>query len=256
MSTTKHYDGTVALKFDAAKHRYTGNDQPFKGVTTITGKVFPFSNLWWAATMASDHFKLNVNPGVALDERQIADLAVAMQRAHIANRDSAASAGSMVHALIQDHLQGKATPLIANEGMRLAFEATLAWLAQYKVTDLHVEEPRCSLNQKLAGTPDLICKLDGVRTIIDWKTGSGIYYSQLIQMGLYAIMWEEEFDLPIEQMIIVNCSVKNPFKTFTADFDYSSEIIDRAWDAIKIYNALEDFDKKLNTTTGVDIITS
>jgi hypothetical protein len=35
----------------------------------------------------------------------------------------------------------------------------------------------------VAGTADLFCELDGLRTIVDYKTSKGVYVDQLIQVG-------------------------------------------------------------------------
>jgi hypothetical protein len=106
-----------------------------------------------------------------------------------------------------------------NQQLRKAIEQFLSWYETIEgsVKNLQTEKKLCSPTLKLAGTVDLICELDGKLTIIDWKTGSGIYPEYILQMGAYTLMYEEEFGGTVEQVGVVNCSVRAPFKIYFTD---------------------------------------
>lgn len=221
-SRTKHYDDKYVLTFnpDDSRERYAVDgpgmkNLPFSGTTSITGAVLAKQGLtWWAAKCAGDYIQANLKPGVALDELQIDKLVYDAIRAHTSTRDSAAAAGTWVHSYMAARVAGKQLPDPINLGMLKAVKDADKWLAAQKLTPLRIEQPVLSLKMELAGTPDIVGELNGVLSIIDWKTGSGLYYEHLIQMALYAVMYEEEFDRRIDQIVLVNCSVKSAFKVF------------------------------------------
>jgi hypothetical protein len=101
-----------------------------------------------------------------------------------------------------------------NEGMQQAIKNFVEWWTKQDVKVLKAEQKLCSRKLKLAGTADLVCELNGKLTVLDWKTGSGIYPEMLLQMGAYAMMYQEEFKVPVRQLGVVNCSVKSGFKVF------------------------------------------
>jgi hypothetical protein len=51
-----------------------------------------------------------------------------------------------------------------------------------------------------------VALVGGVLTLIDWKTGKGIYPEFWLQTAAYVKAWEEEFGETIEQRIIVRLS--------------------------------------------------
>ncbi len=211
METTKHYKGKVTLGFDPVKHKYTINGEKVQGVTTVLSLLAKPALITWAAKMAAEYIEATLEAGVAYDEVQIKEFAKNAQWAHRSKKDSAADAGTMVHQWIQDYVEGKNPKMPVNEGMKKAISAFLDWWIQQDVKLIKAEIKLCSPTLKLAGTADLVCRLNGKLTIVDWKTGSGIYPEMLLQMGAYAAMYEEEFGEAIEQVAVINCSVKANF---------------------------------------------
>src|SRR5262245_19878101 len=73
-----------------------------------------------------------------------------------------------------------------------AFDAYQEWKQQ---TQLQVAEPEISLlspSHRFGGTLDALF-IRGSLALGDWKTSNGIYADYLIQLGAYAILWEENF---------------------------------------------------------------
>lgn len=211
METTKHYGGLVTLGFDPVKHAYTLNGEKVQGVTTVLSLLAKPALIVWAAKMAAEYIETTLEAGVAYDEVQIKEFAKNAQWAHRSKKDSAADAGTMVHEWIQAYVEGKNPKMPVHEGMQKAIKAFLDWWIKQDVKVIQAEAKLCSPTLKLAGTADLVCMLNGKLTIIDWKTGSGIYPEYLLQMGAYAEMYEEEFDKRVEQVVVINCSVKTTF---------------------------------------------
>lgn len=207
------YDGKVRLDFDPVKHRYKINGEYASGVTTALQVIAKHQLIWWAASQAADYVKAHIQPGVALDELEIQELCSEARKAHSKAKDKAADAGTYVHNWVEDYVSGKEPELPVSPVIRRVIDDFLAWWKATNIEPISAEQVFCSPTLMLAGTADLVCRVNGKLTIMDWKTGSGIYPEMFLQMGAYALMWEEEHpDQPIEALHVVNCSVKNMFQ--------------------------------------------
>lgn len=220
MSTiTKRYAESVSLQFnpDRPRKRYVWLEEgkTLRSVSSVKDKVIAKNLTWWAAKCASQYILDNVKPGDVLDEVQINALVAGSLNAHVAIRDSSADTGSFVHDWLHKMVRGNVGPLPTNKAMHEACRQGAEWYMSHKIELVMAEEPLCSISMLMAGTPDLICYLDGKLTIVDWKTGSGLYYDSLIQMAFYALFFEEEFGIKVEQFVLVNASIKSPFKVFS-----------------------------------------
>lgn len=207
------YNGSVRLDFDPVKHRYKINGEFAYGVTTALGIIAKPQLIWWAASQAADYVKSHLVPGQGLDELQIQDLCSEARKAHNKAKDKAADAGTYVHNWIEDFVNGKNPTMPVSPVIKRVIDDFLEWWEKTDVEVISPEQVFCSPTLMLAGTADLVCKVDGKLTIMDWKTGSGIYPEMFMQMAAYALMWEEEHpDQPIERLHVVNASVKNMFQ--------------------------------------------
>lgn len=102
--------------------------------------------------------------------------------------DDKAMIGSLAHDMILCHFKGiscdcndySATQVSAAENSFLSF---LEW---EKGKDIEVLLAECPLTTEgYGGTIDLFCMLDGVPTLVDFKTGSGIYDEHYFQLSAY-----------------------------------------------------------------------
>ena len=208
------YNGTVHLDFDPVKHTYKINGQYASGVTTALNIIDKSFLKFWAVNKACEYVKARIVPGVAMDEIEIQEMLAGAKKAHTDFAGSAADMGTYVHNWIEDFVNGKEPIHPTNERLQRVINDFLEWWNNTNVEVVHAERMLCSPKYMLAGTPDLICKVDGKLTIMDWKTGSGIYPDMFLQMAAYAMMWEEEFpDQKVEQLYVVNASIRNMFQT-------------------------------------------
>lgn len=212
------YNGTVHYDFDPVKHIHYINGSRAYGVTTALGIISKPFLIPWAANCAADEVKRQLVPGQALDEIAIQKLVADAKTAYKDKRDGAADMGTYIHNWIEAYSQGESPELPVNKKLLKTIEDFKAFWDSKDIEVIHAERPVCSLKHYLAGIPDLICKVDGKLTIMDWKTGSGIYPEMFLQLAAYALMYEEEHpDQKVEQLYIVNASVKNMFKTECRD---------------------------------------
>lgn len=219
MNKTKHYQDQYTLVFNPENQRkryyVEESGTVLKGTTTVIGKVIAKNLSFWAAKCASDLVMERLKPGQVLDEMEINKICYDATRAHVTIRDTAADAGSFVHDWLHNMVKDTELDLPVNESMRVACEAARNWYRRHVIEVVMAEQSLMSKKMLMAGTPDLVCYMNGKLTIVDWKTGKGLYYDQLIQLAFYALMFEEEFGIKIEQFVLVNASIKSPFKTFT-----------------------------------------
>ena len=107
-------------------------------------------------------------------------------------RDEAGDYGTQIHDLVEAHVKGNPCGVEnAPEPVRRGFEAYCEWAAMTSLEIIETETPLVSEVYKFGGTPDGIGLVNGKLSMVDYKTGKGVYPSMLAQLGAYAILWDE-----------------------------------------------------------------
>lgn len=111
-------------------------------------------------------------------------------------RDEAADVGTLAHAMIQAHLEGtevdedQYSPIdvdLAQNAVISYFE----WEKQHDINPIKCEWAMVSDSLLYGGTIDCYCILDGVPTLLDFKTGKAIYDEYFVQLAAYRELLEE-----------------------------------------------------------------
>lgn len=185
----KHYGKTLDQDLVMDKrHWYFYKGKYVPGVTTVIGKISDKSALIrWAVNKGCD---LLVD---TLNNKEVINLGhIEMARsAHIKERDEAAKVGTTAHEWIEKHIKGEDVEMPEDDRAINAINAFLKWEDVNKVKYLGSEMRLYSLKRKVAGTADVLAKVNGKLTMIDNKTANGIYNDHRIQACAYADMWEE-----------------------------------------------------------------
>lgn len=132
--------------------------------------------------------------------------------------DKAARVGTLIHSLVEAHItknkcdMSDYTPLeieLAQNG----FYKYLDWEKQHKVEPIFNEKKFVSEKHKYGGTLDFYCKVDGKLTLVDFKSGKGIYNEHFLQVSSYANLLKEN-GYRVEQIMILNIgrSEDEPFQ--------------------------------------------
>ena len=121
--------------------------------------------------------------------------------------DEAAAVGTLAHALVQAHLQGETldTTMFSPTQVDMAENAVLSyleWEKRHKIEPLICEVPMVSEKLRYGGTVDCYCRLDGVPTLIDFKTGKAIYDEYFVQVSGYKNLLLEH-GCPVERVQIL-----------------------------------------------------
>lgn len=162
-------------------------------------------------------------------------------------RDKAASAGSIAHQWIDDHVHGQDLtefPEASREDLDLAasgFDAFLEWFAQTRVQIIETETPLVSEEYRFAGTFDALAEIGGRLVLLDWKTSNATYSDYVCQLAAYRqLLRERGDDVATAQLLRVG-------KQY-ADFHlhaYPAGVLDMAWEFFRGARELYDIDKKL-----------
>lgn len=182
-------------------HYYFVNGEYYPGVTTILDEAapMPYGLRRWLLT----------------NTQESADETLAITGA----------LGSKLHDAYEQLVRGKELDLVNHyptikEKKHIA--SFYAWFNEVKPTNLDAEHTVASLKYKYAGTLDLACEIDGKLTIIDFKTGAGIYWSHGLQVMAYKQAYEEMTGKKVEQLFILRTGTKHKagyeFKEIKGDF--------------------------------------
>jgi len=157
--------------------------QRIPGVTTIVGQRAKHLERWVAKI---------VRDGYDYDEYMRA----------------AANVGSAGHEMIQARLEGRKPSLhgYTREELRYALnvrDAFKRWAKEVELETVFCELPMVSEELQVGGTLDWYGRIDGVLSVIDFKSSdSGIYLDNLIQVAQYARM-AVELGYEVDQFGIV-----------------------------------------------------
>lgn len=122
--------------------------------------------------------------------------------------DDKADIGTLAHAFIIDRLLGKETDTsdYSRNQIAQAENACLSFFEWQKEHDLDIisaEVPLVSERYAFGGQYDIYGVIDGIKELLDLKTGSGIWEEHYYQIGGYTILLEEG-DNKVERARILN----------------------------------------------------
>lgn len=229
MQIHKLYDGKVTLRFDESRHTYYIDKQKAGGVTSVFNYAVAKPGLtYWAVDQAIEVLQKRLKPGIVYDEIDLDEILREAKAAHRRRLDNSASMGTRIHNWAESFMKGENPPLPHNEVLKDAVVRIKDFYDNNNIKPVLVERPLVSLEYKIAGTPDLVCEFNGKLTILDWKTGSGIYSSNPRQLGAYAKFYHEEFGQWPEQLMVINASVKGHIQGW-----HNSKPVESYWEAYK-----------------------
>jgi len=201
------------LVFKEKSHRYFWDGKPIPSVTTILGRLQKQALIQWAANCAVDHIEANGDesarePGLFL---VTAACLTEARKAHTVKRDAAADVGTFLHDYARRRLAGEAVAVAdADDPTRKVIEAFEDWRAQHDIVPLGLERRSMSLKHWYAGTMDFWGTIDGRLSVLDFKTGKGIYDEYWMQTAAYEhALLEEHPHLDRMQRWIVRLDKRN-----------------------------------------------
>jgi hypothetical protein len=209
MKTISLYGGDVHLEFDDRLHAYRWREKDLlvSGVTKIIGILDKPALVQWSANMACefirDNFQGLIDGAVPLD-----DLLKQAKTAHRRTSKDATDIGKTVHQFAEDVLKDGRAALPSDPLARKGAQAFLDWFHSNKLETSDSERMVFSKTWYYAGTVDWFGRLNGIPTVLDFKTSSSVYPEMLLQIAAYCIALNEELNEEIRQGAIVRLDKK------------------------------------------------
>jgi len=121
--------------------------------------------------------------------------------------DAAARIGTLVHAMVECHITGKELDLsdfTPNEidQAHVGFRKFVEWKQQHEFSLILSEQPIVSEEYRFGGTLDCVATVDGKITLVDFKTGKGIYDEMLCQVSAYNELLKTK-DIATDEIMIL-----------------------------------------------------
>lgn len=116
--------------------------------------------------------------------------------------DAAARVGTLAHYLVECHLKGEGPSLddyAPNEVQKAewSFKKFEAYAREHDLEPILLETPLVSEEYRYGGTVDYYGLRDGIRVVIDFKTGSALYPDNLTQAVAYRqLVFEHTGEMP------------------------------------------------------------
>jgi len=192
---------------------YAVEDKHYPSITTVLGAIPKPGLIKWRKSVGEEAARWEMN--------------------------RAARRGSATHTLVEQYLKGE-TPSIRDVLPLGMFRLLKPYLDQ--VDNIHtLEQIMYSNKLTVAGQVDCIAEYNGKLSVIDFKTANKErvdswnenYY---IQCTAYAIMYEELFGTPIEQIVILQAGEDGSCKAFVKNkADYEEKLGDAIKGFYKYY---------------------
>jgi hypothetical protein len=229
VAVTQAFSGKAIITFNEARHYYTVQvpsvfkDKLYQpSVTGIIGmKDKSAALVHWSTEQFAEKMKkliYEAKPEFLTPDLLAALVDVAKDTWRV-SKQQAADIGTIAHKVFQDVLDATpvklplkydsvVSPHITQDMIdqaNNAVDAGLKFIREHDIEVIQAEAPRWSPTFGYIGTGDLIAKIDGKLSVLDWKTSKRLYPTVRLQLSAYKQAYEEEFpDQIIEQRVAVN----------------------------------------------------
>lgn len=178
---------------------YDIDGKKYYSVTTILGILDKPALIPWAVKSTAAAFynlliengKLQVhdeNSGTfSCDANMLAEWEQQAKKNYRKVSEVAMSYGTTVHELIESYCHTGIAPDLKDDvgEVQTAWAAWMAWVEEHDYEPLLQEVEVFNHDYKYAGRFDAIAKVNGVVTLLDFKTSTGIYDEMLFQLAAY-----------------------------------------------------------------------
>jgi hypothetical protein len=183
----------VPIEFlkDGHTYKHIPSEKLYTGVTTIIGVRQKEFLKWWTVKEMYNFLKTNWDLKKKYTEEEKEKLLLDGKAAHTKKSKEALLSGKIAHDWIENYIGGKKLPLPKDENAKNAIKAFRSWELEHQVEWLASELVVCSEKHEFAGTIDAIAVVDGILTIVDFKTSSQISEDAFLQTAGYWIALDE-----------------------------------------------------------------
>jgi hypothetical protein len=245
------YGGEILLEYSPGNHQYhaviKGRKYKVPSVTTALDALAKPALVPWAVNQTIAFIRPAIEPGVEHAESYLEEVYAQAKREFRKVKQSAADIGTQAHNVLEQYVDSHSQVSDALD-LRVAncVRAGIDWINAHEVTWLYRERPIYSRRFRYSGRLDGVARVDGVLSVVDWKSSNRIYPEYRLQTAAYSHAIEEEFpELQIEQRILIRLGKEDgvfephvyPRKSLRKDFAAFLA-------ALKIYQRMREIEKE------------
>lgn len=213
------------LTFNDGNHRYSLNGKPVTSVTTVNKQGYPESprltswKIGQGAAFAIREIRAFIKKKTKLTVKLLADLIKRSKTAYVKPAEAAANIGSIVHdyAHAYEHKLSfdmeRVNQHPDKEKIQKCISQFLNWVVSNQDEIIKSEEIVASTKYWYAGKFDRLAIRKGVVVLTDYKTSSGIFIDQFIQLAGYTLAIEEWMGIKVDVIEIVRFGKDGSFET-------------------------------------------
>lgn len=200
----KLYGGAVEIDFFPNSHRYKrlGDKSYIASASSYAGMIDPFNGMDWALGMTKSHLlsyleKSKIDNFTKNELIPVIDDAI---KASDVYTQMSIDIGNEIHKLCEAFAVSKINKTefdysildTATEMAVNGFNHFADWYKNNDVVFLESEKLVYSKDLNIVGTTDLVAMVNGIKTIVDYKSGT-LYPKQRIQNSVYLLCYNEEW---------------------------------------------------------------
>lgn len=199
------YNGEVSLLYSAGNHTYRARikDKEYKvpSVTSVLGIIHKPALLPWAVNNTVELIRASIGSGVEHSESFLEEVYAQAKKESGRIKQAAADIGTQAHELLEHYPESANPP---DDGpVRNCYDAGVSWLTSHQIQWVVKECPVYSRRYRYSGRLDGIAYIDGVLSLVDWKSSKGVYPEFRLQTAAYVKAYEEEHPSEVIQQRIL-----------------------------------------------------
>ena len=169
---------------------YIVDGKSLPSVTTILGILAKPALVPWAVKITVEAIRAAIpdDDVITISRGELDGVLLEAKKVHQQKKKEAADIGTAIHTAIENYLSSGCrmqASEIEDEQIRRGFESFLSWTDQHNVEVIDYE---CVVTdgELFAGRFDLLALIDGIKTVLDFKTSAAIYDEAFLQNHFYA----------------------------------------------------------------------
>lgn len=223
----------ISPKWDESRF-YLIDGEYYPRVTSILSALSKPALVPWAVNMVASKMREvleRIGRGEIETEQLrgviIDDLVKEAKTLYLKSGDEALNIGSFVHKTIEEIISGRLRREGVDERIVVPINRFYQWYNSLKIEPVASEKMVYTDKPKIAGTVDLVAKVNNRLMLIDWKTSKDIYDEYELQLGAYMFLWEAmEPNQKIDGAYIVRID-KSPSELIEFNFEKDVRLLSR-----------------------------
>jgi len=204
------HDGeSIELEFNEAKHQYSHEGVFVPAVTSVLSTTIAKQQFLmpWAVKMGAEWFKDNCEQFTQA-ELSVSEMIDGIKKAYKKKSAGAIDLGRQVHEWCEQAIlwklgEAEIPKMPENDQAVNAINAFRDWVKQNEVEWLAAEQRVYSRKHGYAGTVDAVARVNGVFSVIDFKTSARIYEEYHLQVAAYSRCVEDIYGETVEGAYIL-----------------------------------------------------